>query len=792
VFDAEERVLMAANLNFTVDTHLLRELGELLVGRDSTAVIELVKNSYDADATVVRLHACNLRDPQVAELIVEDNGNGMTLDRFRTAFLRIAGRDKEGGSRTSPRYSRAYTGQKGIGRLASQKLAGVLEIRSVPNEHVAKQADTGVHARIDWGAIDEQETLNELNEGLDVAPLQAVVGMSSGTRLAMSSLKKKWSDKQIAKFVREVKSALPPAFILNGTSDSLGIAASPLFGMPNVRLSSETDPGFELHFSGDFEQGDEYWDQARDRFSWCVEVDVANGVARFQITPMCSEVEENAYARQYYFERQASPGLMFQARYFVYPRASANRGPLNGFVRDYRGIRIYLEGFRVLPYADGSDDWLNIDRDYRSGPRYYEIEIDEQNSDAVDADRREALDALSQNSYFGAVFLTESGAPGLKSLVNREGFVPGATFDEIREIVATSVKLSVRVRRSVRLQRERYERNERHVVTDVNSKEVEADISLPSQSDHPARANFELLTPRRTSLNESKQIEAAVDASQTLLSNYKQTDIDLDKLLALDNGFHLVSDKLRALEEIQPELRILAGVGLQLGAFVHDINGMISNAATVTRILDILLDSVTDRGHRKLIKSARTASLELAHTLSRQSSYLTNVLTNDPRRRRSRCRVLEHVQSVLRFLAPKIANKNISVHVNVSETVRTLPMFPAELTILLTNVLANAVKNAASEGSIWVDVEELASEIAITVSNDGVIVNLDEAERWFLPFESTTTVVDEVLGQGLGLGLPIVRALTDDYRGSVHFVPPRLGAATSIRITLPKKEVKHW
>ena len=139
MFDAEERVFMAAYQNFTVDTHLLRELGELLVGRDSTAVIELVKNSYDADATVVRLHASDLSDPQVGELTVEDNGNGMTLDRFRVAFLRIAGRDKEGGSRTSPRYSRAYTGQKGIGRLASQKLASVLEIRSVPNEHVATQ-----------------------------------------------------------------------------------------------------------------------------------------------------------------------------------------------------------------------------------------------------------------------------------------------------------------------------------------------------------------------------------------------------------------------------------------------------------------------------------------------------------------------------------------------------------------------------------------------------------------------------------------------------------------------------
>lgn len=783
---------MAANISFTVDTHLLRELGELLVGRDSTAVIELVKNSYDADATVVRLHASNLSDPQVGELTVEDNGNGMTLDRFKVAFLRIAGRDKEGGSRTSPRYSRAYTGQKGIGRLASQKLASVLEIRSVPNEHVATHADTGVHAHIDWGAIDEQETLNDLKGGLDVRPLQAGSGMSSGTRLSMSSLKKTWSDRQIARFVREVKSTLPPSFILGSSSDSLGITASPLFGMPNVRLSSEADPGFELHFSGDFEQGDEYWDQARDRFSWCVEVDVANAVARFQITPMRSEVEENAYARKYYFERQASPGLRFQARYFVYPRASARRGPLNGFVRDYRGIRIYLEGFRVLPYADGSDDWLNIDRDYRGGARYYEIDLDEQNSDTVDGDRKEALDALSQNAYFGAVFLTESGAPGLKSLVNREGFVPGVTFDEIREIVATSVKLSVRVRRAVRLQRERYERNQQLVGTDSRSNEVEAEIALPSQSDHPSRVTFDLLSPQRTSENESKQIEAAADASRAILAKERQTAIDYNEAVTVAGGFDTAFKKLRTLEEIQPELRILAGVGLQLGAFVHDINGMVSHAATVTRILDMLLDTVTDGRHRKLIKSARAASLELAHTLSRQSSYLTNVLTNDPRRRRSRCKLLEHVQSVLRFLSPKISKKNISVHVNMTETVRTLPMFPAELTILLTNVLANAVKNAATEGSIWVDVEELASEIAITVSNDGVRVNLEEAERWFLPFESTTTVVDEVLGQGLGLGLPIVRALADDYRGSVHFVEPRQGAATSIQVTLPKKEVKKW
>jgi HSP90 family molecular chaperone len=103
-----------AKTGFIVDTHLLRELGDLLVGRDSTAVLELVKNGYDADATLVRIHAQHLNEPESAVLTVEDNGNGMTASRFRSAFLTIAGRDKETGERVSPRYKRAYTGQKGV------------------------------------------------------------------------------------------------------------------------------------------------------------------------------------------------------------------------------------------------------------------------------------------------------------------------------------------------------------------------------------------------------------------------------------------------------------------------------------------------------------------------------------------------------------------------------------------------------------------------------------------------------------------------------------------------------
>ena len=50
--------------------HLFRELGELLVGRDSTALIELIKNSYDADATEVIVHGESLDDQLRGRIII--------------------------------------------------------------------------------------------------------------------------------------------------------------------------------------------------------------------------------------------------------------------------------------------------------------------------------------------------------------------------------------------------------------------------------------------------------------------------------------------------------------------------------------------------------------------------------------------------------------------------------------------------------------------------------------------------------------------------------------------------
>src|SRR5258706_8960939 len=95
---------------FTVDTHLFRELGQLLVGRDSTALVELIKNAYDADATRVVVHGERLDDARTGRIVITDDGVGMGPQEFTDGFLRIASRIKDQGNRTSLRYKRRFTG----------------------------------------------------------------------------------------------------------------------------------------------------------------------------------------------------------------------------------------------------------------------------------------------------------------------------------------------------------------------------------------------------------------------------------------------------------------------------------------------------------------------------------------------------------------------------------------------------------------------------------------------------------------------------------------------------------
>ena len=120
----QEQVL--SEVGFSVDAGLIQRLGYELVGKAETAVSELIKNSYDADATIVEVEFVDTNE-EGGTLIISDNGVGMTQSQLLNGFMRISSTDKVHNP-TSSIFHRTKAGKKGIGRFAAQRLGEQLTI----------------------------------------------------------------------------------------------------------------------------------------------------------------------------------------------------------------------------------------------------------------------------------------------------------------------------------------------------------------------------------------------------------------------------------------------------------------------------------------------------------------------------------------------------------------------------------------------------------------------------------------------------------------------------------------
>lgn len=164
---------------FTVDAALLRELGERLVGAPHIALAELIKNSYDADATRVQIKFTDDR------IDVSDNGHGMDFEEFRNRWMRVGSPHKVEEA-TSRRLGRPLTGSKGIGRLAVQFLGSKLEMRTVSERDPARE----LTASIDWETAVQAGELTEATALYEVKRPERGFpdGSSSGTAISIEGL----------------------------------------------------------------------------------------------------------------------------------------------------------------------------------------------------------------------------------------------------------------------------------------------------------------------------------------------------------------------------------------------------------------------------------------------------------------------------------------------------------------------------------------------------------------------------------------------------------------------------
>lgn len=759
--------------NFTIDTHLFRELGELLVGRDSTALVELIKNSYDADATEVIVHAQNLNNPEEGIIVISDNGSGMTRRQFEEGFLRVASRIKDDGERRSDRLKRRYTGAKGIGRLAAHKLARLLKILSISTEAGAVSA---VEAKIDWDEIERFETLDQIEGSNAIVVAHGTAAKSgAGTTLSLSRLRRRWSSTERVRFFAEVQSFAPPKF-LTGTLKKSIIERSLLFGEPLVRSVENIGQEFKVSLEGEFATGDDYWQLMEEHAAWVIEIRSRPGdlTVEYAIAPTTRTLAVLPDAKSYRTSlkhRTPETGPFFDARIFLRVGNLKGNEEQRIWTTKSSGVRVFMEGFRVLPYGEPQNDWLSLDADYTRRSRTLKT-LKDQELDGLEpvSDPDAALTLFPNHNYFGGVFLTYDNAPNLRMLVNREGFIPEGAYYDLVAMVRTGVDLCTRAHAAASYQKRQARSKARR---NASSKESSEQSELPR-----------LLSLQRV-------MEALVEARAHLVATVTTDD---GKAPALMEKLGQALKDIQAQVDISQEgiseeslLRVLASVGTQMSAFVHEIRGLLGASQAIERALeDLTADSILNQNQRQKLKKILQAVGELRRGLEREASHLTDIVTPDARRRRSRLRLAERFEVARRLVAHTAQRRGIRIECDIPFDLKSPPMFPAELTAVFTNLLSNAIKAAGQEGQIVASGRhEKDGTVHVLIQNTGVRVELDRAEMWFRPFESTTSDVDPVLGQGMGLGLSITRRILDDYGASISFVKPIDKFATAIEFTFP-------
>ena len=189
-------------IGLTVDSALIYRLGYELVGRAETAVSELIKNAYDADARKVEVYFKYTELPG-GTIIVKDNGMGMDFDKLKNGFLRISTSDKVDNP-SSERYQRPRAGRKGIGRFATQRIGDKL---TIVTSRLAM--DFALQVTIDWMEYKPKTDLEDILFPIHKIPKT----QEEGTELIIKGVRDGWTEGAIKRVHRYVMELFQPDYL---------------------------------------------------------------------------------------------------------------------------------------------------------------------------------------------------------------------------------------------------------------------------------------------------------------------------------------------------------------------------------------------------------------------------------------------------------------------------------------------------------------------------------------------------------------------------------------------------
>ena len=350
-------VLDEGTLTFSIESRIVRELGERLVTQPEVALVELIKNSYDADATL-----CDLKHDPPNAVEVHDNGHGMTLADFKAGWMRI-GTSAKASERHSPRFGRVITGEKGIGRFAVRFLGRTLDLESVADDS-ARGFRTLLTAHFHWPQFDNAEDLGKVE-----VPYQLVRanGRSTGTTLRITELRSAAEEVDLhAVRTSSISVVTPYAPLLRKSPSKKKAGTKRKAGSRADKLADDSGFSLEIHQpEGSDEVPENVASALLDNAVLRAVVELQKGRVKLRVYRRDSKTAALSISDKY----PNTVGTAYaDIRFFPQRKGTFADMPVHGrvarkWVRDHSGVAVFDRTFRVLPYGTEGDDWLLLAAD---------------------------------------------------------------------------------------------------------------------------------------------------------------------------------------------------------------------------------------------------------------------------------------------------------------------------------------------------------------------------------------------------------------------------------------------
>ncbi|QEM12215.1 sensor histidine kinase [Mucilaginibacter rubeus] len=473
---------MGGKLKWRFDASTFKLLGRGLITDRITAIYELVKNCYDANATKVDVEFLGVEKRSAkSTIIIRDNGQGMSLADITDKWLVVGTSSKRDATFSAEPFKRRYIGEKGVGRFATDKLGGHLQILT------KRESDAEVlKVTIDWASY-EQELLQQqqgvqkrlftdLENDYEYVKHEKLFQDGHGTQLVITLLHEAWDKEMLLRLENQLGRILPPVFNLDPPFNIFLAAAS--LELPHRPIKPE--PIEELatvHVEVKFDyetqkQGVVHFDEQLQEF-------VPRYIEPQDFGPISMEF--------YYFNAEAQK--QFKAKY----KNTANY---------IEGVKIYRDGVICTPFAE------------------YEQVLDKRR-DVLGIDKRryqEAFDKLSTRELIGIIHITRDGNPAILDATNRQDFDDTPEYRNLKTFIIGQIDELAKYRAVIRKENKTRVQN--------NLKRASADVKDVSRTlNQIVRERPELKTVLAPAIAKAK------DASDKVTEGVKESETSEQEFL---------------------------------------------------------------------------------------------------------------------------------------------------------------------------------------------------------------------------------------------------------------------